>query len=142
MAIQSRSGWFPAVSPGGTDEPVGPLPLVNARRSAGADPESKAVEPLGIVNQNSLARGGVGRPLGEQVQHTAVIDRECGGDVRGLAAGHLVRVRMRPVAAPDQTLWVRRDQGPRERRDIGIIRRGLRSPIGAGNFYVGLVVPH
>src|SRR5258708_4501212 len=45
---------------------------------------------------------------------------------------------MRPVAAPNDTIRICRDERLRKRRDVGKIRRLFRRTVGTGNFYISV----
>src|SRR5712671_7323161 len=45
---------------------------------------------------------------------------------------------MRPVAAPNDTIRICRDERLRKRRDVGKIRRLFRRAVGTGNFYISV----
>src|SRR6476620_2994861 len=99
---------------------------------------SEPVEPLRIVDQNLLPRRRVRNPLGEQVQHAAVIDIKRRRDVRRLTAIDLCGIGMRPVATPDQAIRIGVYERMRERGHLPIIRCGVRRAVCAGDFDISL----
>ena len=46
------------------------------------------------------------------------------------------------AASIDEPVRVGGDQGPRQRGDIGVVRRFFGSTVGAGNLHIGLAGPH
>src|SRR5262249_52067031 len=85
---------------------------------------AEAVERLGILHQDAVARSLVGGPLAQEVEQECV--------VRLVVVG---QARVRPVAPPDQALRRRLDE---RLRDLGGLRVGARAAlavrIGARDF--------
>ena len=74
--------------------------LTNSPTHQFHESSSETIQPCGVLNQDDLAQGRVGRPHGKLVEDTAVIDLEKRRQVGRFAAGHLRGVRVRPVGAP------------------------------------------
>jgi hypothetical protein len=85
------------------------VPMSRAMHLEFRNSRSKSVKLRRILNQNGLAHSGVRGPDGKLVHQPAIVDLLQRGDVSELAAGHPRRVRVRPVATPQNALRIRGD---------------------------------
>ena len=77
---------------------------------------------------------GTGTPTGERVQADRVVDIFQRRDARRGAASHCLR--MRPIAAPGDSLWIRGDQGFSNRVGIRVTRLLRRNVVRRGKLDV------
>src|SRR5262245_10606928 len=77
-------------------------PAMKRRRSRNL--MSEPVEPCRVVDQDLLAERGIRRPHRKLVEQPGVVDLGEGPHIKLAVTRHRLRVRMRPVGAPDDAI--------------------------------------